>query len=523
MKKRVLVPLVGILFFVLLAGALSDCARRKGHGGPVIVIGLDGATWDLLQPWIDAGDLPTLAQVQHSWAWGKLRSSSPYLSPSAWTTAVTGVNPGKHAIFDFQRRLPGQKAVVNETAASRRAQPVWNVLKTAGMRSLLLNIPMTDPPDDMGDGMCIAGFPHLDQVGYTYPPELQDKLPGYFLEHMELSLVPGKEDSLLASYKQGLQMRTRILLDWLTHERFDLLWAVFTETDRIQHTFWIFMDPEHPGYDAGQGARYGRAIHDYWVAQDRALGEILSKVGASATVLLLSDHGFAPLRYHLQLGNLLQAPGSPLTKDEARAVYSFDDADACRIYIARRGREPNVPWTAEDANRIRDKLVGLLRSTVDPRTGRPVCAEVHTGEELFTGTYAEKGPDIVVVPSPGYILVGGTPGGSPDSVIVPHTVGITAWHEMNGIYALRGPAIVPGRKDGDAGGPFALLDIVPTVLYLLNQPIPEGLDGKVLSPLIDPGYLSGHPVRTTGPLEEDFRELSPEDMKNLKNLPYIGD
>jgi len=517
--KLVFGRLLGVLLLIIFLS--PSCAERKPARAPVVVIGLDGATWELLQPWIDAGDLPTLGEIQRSWAWGELRSSIPYLSPPAWTTAVTGVNPGKHAIFDFQRRLPGQQVVVNETAASRRAQPIWNMLRDSGLRSLVLNIPMTDPPDEM-NGLCIAGFPHLDATGFTYPPELEQKLAGYELERMELHLIAGKEDSLLASYMRGIETRKRIVLDWLADESFDMIWAVFTETDRIQHTFWIFMDPENPSFDSAAAARYGGAIHDFWVAQDRALGEILAAVAPEAAVLVLSDHGFAPLRYELRLQNLLRLPESPLTEREANSVYSYDPADACRIYIARRGRDPNSPWSAEEANRIRDKVAGLLRHVADPRTGQPICAEVRTGEELFHGTYAEKGPDLVVVPSAGYLVTEGDRSGGPGAVLVPHSPTVSAWHKMNGIYALRGQAIVPGRRDGQGGRPFTLTDIVPTVLYLLDQPVPQGLDGTVMTPAIEPQHLAAHPPRTREALEEDYRELSPEELKKLKNLPYIG-
>jgi hypothetical protein len=104
----------------LLAAALLQlsaigCAPRPA--ARLVVVGLDGATWDLLEPWIQAGDLPNLKAFRDGAAWGTMTSVVPYLSPSAWTSAVTGVNPGRHGIFDFQRRLPGQRRV----AARRRS------------------------------------------------------------------------------------------------------------------------------------------------------------------------------------------------------------------------------------------------------------------------------------------------------------------------------------------------------------------------------------------------------------------
>ncbi len=515
---RLLIP--AILFLGLVVS--SGCGRRGGETGRVVVIGLDGATWDLLQPWIDRGDLPNLAALQQTSAWGELQSVVPYLSPAAWASAVTGVNPGKHAIFDFQRRMPGQAVIVNETAKSRRAQPIWNMLRPSKRRVLLLNIPMTDPPDEV-NGLFIAGFPHQDLTGYTYPPDLERKIQPYELDRLEMRLVPGREDSLLATYARCREYRKRIILDWLRNEPFDLLWAVFTGTDRIQHTFWLYADPQNPNYDPVSAQRYVQAIHDYWVEQDRALGEIMAAVGSDATLLVVSDHGFGPLRYDLRVQNLLRAPGSELSSREADGIYSLDRGDAARLYVSRRGRDPGAIWSPTEALGVRGKLAGALRRAEDPRTGGRVCETVWGSEEVFRGTYAEKGPDLVALPAEGYFLTLGDPAGDVAGPVVgPHTPQLSGWHRMNGIYAVRGPGIAPGRRGNEGDRLCSLLDIVPTVLYLLDEPIPAGLDGDLMRGLLGPDRLAKKPPRAAGPLEEDYREMTPEEMQNLRNLPYIG-
>jgi predicted AlkP superfamily phosphohydrolase/phosphomutase len=517
--------LESVAWLSLAATLLVLGCGRSGKRPQVVVIGLDGATWEILQPWIDRGDLPTLAALQRESAWGELQSSVPFLSPPAWTTAVTGVNPGKHAIYDFERRLPQSIVIVNEDAKSRRAQPVWTMLQNHARRSLLLNIPMTDPPDEVL-GLCVAGFPHLDKTGYTFPPELQQKLGDYPLDAMQMKLVPGTEDSLLAVYREALAARRRVAIDWLRNEPFDLFWMVFTDTDRIQHTFWVFMDPESPNYDPQRAARYGTAIHDYWVEQDRALGDVLAAVPAGATALVLSDHGFGPIRYDLKLQNLMRMPGSGMTAQEADGVYVLDPSDAARIYVARRGRDPGAVWSPAEARRVRDKLATLLRNTRDPRTGASVCERVMTNEDLFHGTYAEKGPDLVVLPAAGYFMTFGESNavaGAP--AIVPHGPLLSAWHRMNGIYAWKGPGIAPGRRDGDGEHVYSLLDVAPTVLYMLDEGIPYGLDGTLMRAVIDPALLAKRPPASAPALEEDIRERTPEELeqiKKLESLPYVG-
>lgn len=509
---------------VLLLAALlvSGCGGEAPPKGKLVVIGLDGATWELLQPWIDRGDLPTLASLQENWAWGELQSSVPYLSPPAWTTAVTGVNPGKHAIFDFQRRLPDQSAIVNETAKSRRAQPIWNMLAPSDRRVLLMNIPMTDPPDPV-NGLFIAGFPHGDHVGFTHPPELEERLHDYVLDELQIKLVEQREDSLIAVYHHDIDVRKGIVLDWLANEPFDLMYVVFTATDRIQHTFWGFTDKESPHWNDARAARFGNAMHDLWVAVDRALGEILAQIGPEVTTMVLSDHGFGPIRYDLKVKNLLAAPDAGFTEREIGSIYSLDPNDGSRLYVARKGRDPNAPLDIQKATDVRRRLVELLRNATDPATGQKICEAVWVNEKLFSGTYAELGPDVLVLPARGYFLVlGDLEPDAADPYVVPHTDKITAWHRMNGIYAMNGPAIRRGKRNGDGERLYSLIDLVPTMLYTMDEPIPEGLDGELMRGVIDPAQLQAKPPTTCGPLEEDYREMTPEEIQNLRNLPYIG-
>ena len=511
----------------IVAGTLLLALSQVHCGGSapetrVIVIGLDGATWELIQPWIDQGDLPTLADIQSRGAWGELQSVVPYLSPSAWTTAITGVNPGKHGIFDFQRRLPNQSIIVNETAKNRRAQPIWKALSANGKRVLIMNVPMTDPPDEV-NGLMIAGFPHMDEEGYTHPFELAERIQPYDLDDMQMKLEAGDEDSLLNVYYTSMEQRKRITLDWLTNEPFDLMWVVFTATDRIQHTFWMFSDPQNPHYDPERAARYGNAMHDFWVEVDQTLQEILAAVGPENYVMMLSDHGFGPLRQDLLVQEYLRRGDGPLDENEVGSIYCLDKGDASRLYITRRGRDPQAPWSPEEALAIRERLVRELETARDPVTGDRLVEAVWTSDELFVGTYAELGPDVVALPSVGNFMVYGdteAEGGEP--YVRPHGPLLSGWHEMNGIYTLTGPDIRPGRRDREEGRLYSLIDIVPTVLYLLGEPVPMGLDGRVMESVILPERLERRPPESAPPWDEDYREMTPEELENLKNLPYIG-
>ena len=218
---------------LLLAGCSS------GPSPKLFVIGLDGATWDLIEPWIEAGELPNLKALRDESAWGTMNSVIPYLSPPAWTSAVTGVNPGRHGIYDFQRKIPdpdGAVRIVNETAKSRRSPPIWNMVRGSGLRVGIVNIPMTDPPDEV-NGVMIGGMPHLDQDGYAYPDELEAEIEadGYLTDAMSMKLPEGEEDAVFQQYWDTLQERWKLVRRLYTEAEYDLFWVVFTGTDRMQH------------------------------------------------------------------------------------------------------------------------------------------------------------------------------------------------------------------------------------------------------------------------------------------------
>jgi len=501
----------------------SGCGTA-GDGGRVLVIGLDGATWDLLDPWIEAGDLPNLAAFREESAWGDLMSVRPYLSPPAWTSAVTAVNPGRHGIFDFQRRIPGPVMnVIQETSASRAATPLWTMLKGHGLRSAYVNIPMTDPPDEV-DGVMISGFPHVDKGGWTYPRRLQDEFPDYILDAMEMNVPEGKEDSVLTEIHSVLEARWRLVKDLYAREPWDLFWAVFTQTDRIQHTFWGYMDPPDPRIGAERAAPYRNAVHDLWVRVDEILGEFLGMVDPGTTVVLMSDHGFGAIRRELRvLPYVRRQTASQVLRERASEVYTLDPSDATRLYVRVQGRDPGAVLDAKEQGETLDELKRVLETAVDDTMGRRVVEGVWPREEIYRGAMARKGPDLTALAADGYFLVKGDPEGE-GPAIGPVGMNLSGWHRMNGLYAIRGDHVVPGRRDAQGTRPYNLMDVTPTLLYLLDQRVPAGLDGKVMTGILDPGFVSGQPVRQGPPLPELTEDDLPDsvDVEGLQNLPYIG-
>lgn len=501
---------------VLLA---AGCARTPPS--KLVVIGLDGASWDLLEPWIQAGDLPNLKAFRDDASWGTMMSVVPYLSPTAWTSAVTGVNPGRHGIFDFQRRLPGQPAIVTETAKSRRSPPIWNLLRGTGRTVAAINIPMTDPPDEV-DGVMVAGFPHLDHEGFAYPPELEArcKSMGYLLDEMEMRLPDGEEEELLAGYRLAREKRWELTKQLYAEKEYDLFWVVFTGVDRIQHLYWVFDDPKNPKYDPAKAAQFAGTMRKFWMEQDRLLGEFFAAIRPGTTVLIISDHGFGPIRRELRVGNWLRSPVSGFSSEQAADIFALDASDAARLYVRTPGRDPGGARGPGEVLALRDRLSAALLATRDPETGEKPVEAVYPAEQVFVGKYAEKGPDLTALPSNGYYIgLGDLPAGFKLPNYGPLSSTVSGWHHMEGIFLVRGPKAAP---PGKAAQVYNLLDVTPTCLYLLERPLPQDFDGKIMESVVAPALLRKRPPVYKGLLNEEDRPLTPEEQKALKNLPYVG-
>ena len=267
----------------------------------VLVVGLDGATFDLLRPWMEGGSLPNLAAIVRDGASGELQSTIPPNSAPAWTSFMTGMNPGKHGVYGFTRVDPREGyAIKVSSGADRRAQTVYQLLTEQGRRSIVLNVPMTYPPDPI-DGLVVTGIdtPGLESQ-FTYPPELRDEIfrlvPDYILDVRSWGVmaVGERRAHILDDILRMVDTRKRLALHLMRTQPWDLFTIVFTATDRVQHFFWRFLDPTHPLYDPIEAPKYHDAILRVYRQIDQALGEMLACCGDETTVIVMSDHGFGP-------------------------------------------------------------------------------------------------------------------------------------------------------------------------------------------------------------------------------------
>jgi hypothetical protein len=235
--------------------------------------------------------------------------------------------------------------------------------------------------------------------------------------------------------------------------------------------------------------------------------------------LILSDHGFGPIRRELRVGNWLRTPEARLGEGEIEDIFALDKSDAARLYIREPGRDPGGRLSPAERAALQGKLSAGLAATVDPANGRKPVEAVYPQDKVFVGKWAEKGPNLSVLPSYGYFIsLGDMDTGFKLPPYGNVLLTLSGWHRMNGIYLLRGP----GARSGHLEASVSLLDVAPTCLYLLGRPLPQDFDGKIMSPVLQDAWVRGHKASYQGRLSEENRPLTPEEQRALKNLPYVG-
>jgi predicted AlkP superfamily phosphohydrolase/phosphomutase len=528
----------------------------------VMVIGWDGATFDIVRPLIAQGRMPVLARFMVQGASGRLESTIPAVTPVAWTTMTTGCNPGKHGIFDGHQLDPVSGRVRFASAAMRKVPPIWSLLSGAGKRTAVLNVPVTYPPDRV-NGVLIPGmFAPPGAPDAIYPADFGRAFEKRFGRHADSP--PKFDDPLryLHSLLTGVEHRCAMVEHLLDREPWDFLFAVFMETDRVQHFFWKYRDPAHPRH-----AELGDAIERVYQALDTALGRIMDTAGSGVTFALVSDHGAGPLhtgvflnRWLMDNGLLaLTEPVETMMRPERRsALGSLARKAAVRLGLTDRVRAADdlnnrfrsaIDWDATLAysdgmgggihfNHARldaagrDELTfaihnGLL--DLKGPNGDAVITAVARREDVYAGPEVPGAPDLLVECAPGYqvyapheFLLHGA--GDPASLFVSHP-----WcgrHERYGLFLLHGPGVRPGADFDEC----AMIDVTPTLLALMHGPIPAYMDGTPVAralavPVPDPATSpAAHGAPAGDPHAGDNAPDKDQDAamkQQLKDLGYM--
>jgi predicted AlkP superfamily phosphohydrolase/phosphomutase len=494
----------------------------------VFVIGLDGATWNILKPWAEEGSLTTIKRLMEDGVSGGLESTIPPVTCPAWKCYSTGKNPGKLGVFFFFSLDMNKKRVITHTPMDIKSDEIWDYLGRKGIKCGVINMPYTFPKEI--NGFIIAGMPSEDH-DYTYPPSLEKEL-----KDMKYRVNPK-----IVFTRENLRKKVDVMKDIMSSrfrvaERYigdvDFLHVTVYYTDFLQHFLWN--DP---------------MLKEYWKHVDHEMGEFMKEVSDEDYVFVISDHGFTAMDTTFYINNWLIQHGylklkrkriTPpaetmlrivdklslrwlvqlLTPKSARINFFMKKTfDFVSIVDWKNTKAVEIGWgagviyvNAEGVERegIKKELKEELENLRDKKRGERVL-RVFEKERVYEGEFLEKAPDLILVPNPGYQVwqtIGkGLWGDCP--------FGHVAFHEMQGIFLAYGPEIKKGIKIQNA----KIYDIAPTILHIFGVPIPKDIDGRVLKEIFrEDSELAKRPVKYE---EVEEKEWIKEKIRELKMLDRI--
>ncbi len=263
-----------------------------------LVIGLDGATLDLIEPLARAGKLPHLSSLMERGAFGRLTVPMPPVTFPSWTSFMTGVNPGRHGIFDFTRRENHGYDVRFVNSSFRKSPTIWRILSDLGKRVCSLGIPGNYPPEEV-NGYTLSGFDTpvttRADASFAYPPEFADvvnKAGGFpFADFQEFSIDEGWHERAFASMCSAIDRKTELALTMIGREAFDCFMIMFGESDTVAHHFWSLHDEASPRFSADLRSRLGDCVAEIYRRLDDSVGRLVDAAKADH-VMIVSDHGF---------------------------------------------------------------------------------------------------------------------------------------------------------------------------------------------------------------------------------------
>lgn len=506
----------------------------------LLIFGIDGATWDVLNPLLADGSLPNMSRLIKEGKKGILLSSVPPDTATAWTTFQTGVNPGKHGIFDFNQYTAGSYSPTLINSGKIPLDTIWQVLSRLDRKLIVLNVPMTYPPYSI-NGSMVSGLltPSL-QSNFTFPKELSQEIIEVEKDYTIITTQQVFNRTTLERFIDKLilteEKRTKVMHHLLAKEEWDVAMIHFQSTDPLQHAVFCYLDGDHPLYDP---EKY-RVVKKLYRSIDDNIGKLLDELPSHALKAILSDHGFSSVYKTIHLNNIFIDHGWMTLKKSGirsrsllpalkliraidqkfiRGLFSFTRGARLRakvkldkfidwpqtkasmmsgwlyglVYLNCKGRDrEGIVSMGKEYEELRDSISEKLLSLKDPGTQKNVIKKVQKREELYEGEHLESAPDLIVIPEDGYEFSRSFVLKSKDAiktnVLKKDHMGV---HKREGIFVFSGNIINKESSLKEAN----IVDMFSTILYALGLPIPDYTDGRVLSELFSDAFRQNNPLK----------------------------
>jgi predicted AlkP superfamily phosphohydrolase/phosphomutase len=495
----------------------------------LLILGLDGATWNVLDPMRQRGLMPNLDAFLAQASSGTLQSIIPPVTTAAWTTMMTGCGPARHGVFDHRYYDAAEARMKVNHSGRIRVPTVWHLLSAAGRSVVSLNVPGLYPPLKLR-GIIVSGMdaPHLDAALSSAPEfsaRLKAEAPGYGLGYF-WKRAPQSLDELTTSARltaesfrgraQGGLLADRIVRDW------SVLMVQFQNLDPFQHRVWPYLNVDETGIDQPE---WNNAAAEVIRGLDRAIGQLCELAELrGAALMMVSDHGFGPCLGRIHVNRILVKAGVARLRGWAGRIgrrtrqacdhlrlwgqkrdnpaarsASFDQSvtaqypfnwkrtvafaphqdTAAMVYVncaARHGglKTAAPHMTPRQIDDARSAAASALAEARHPETGSALFPKMIATAETYQLDPTREGyPDLIALPDDPYWvrtkLTAGTSWVEPDA-------NLPGTHRLQGIIALAGAGLPIGRNLR-----ANLTDATPTILALLGLPVPAHIEGKPIA------------------------------------------
>jgi predicted AlkP superfamily phosphohydrolase/phosphomutase len=527
------------------------------------VIGLDAMSWNVIEPLISDGKLPTIKRLIENGIWGNLESCIYFFTSPAWKCYSTGKNPGKLGAIENWIFDKVEKKLSLISSLSFKSKELWDILGEHGYKCGIVNMPFAYPLKNV-NGVLVAGILSPER-GYTYPRELEKLLQKYdYRIYPKIDILVEREKALLERMEL-IKKRFLISSKLIEEFDFDFFQLVVFSTDEIQHYYWRQMEEGD--------IEYGNVINHCWELVDTEIGKLLRIINEECHIFIVSDHGATALKrvfglnIWLRLNGYLSLKHTPLKKGilniiSGNILYKFMNKkilQTIKTYFSyqtlirftqqqhsEKKREntliKNINWektkaicigqnsiyitTNKNYDIVREKIIDDIKDIKNPLTGECIVEDVKKKEEIFKGEYLDMMPDLIIVPKMGYRLFGYPLRGSTRDIWDFPRKPWSGYHKLHGTIIASGPNI----KKGKGVDKVTIYDVAPTILHIFGVPVPREIDGQVLKDIFkENSNLANksvvYEIEENHVQQKDSKYYSEEEeqliIKRLKDLGYV--
>jgi len=533
------------------------------HKNPikVLFIGIDGATWDIILPMVNNGELPNLEKLMRGGSYGVLNSMEPMSSPLLWTTMVTGKAPKEHGIEDYVVKLPDKQEPVPIGSGQRRVKALWNIVSEYGESVAFFDWWASYPAEQV-NGFIVSDRYDSGETDAIYPPSANKELAPYLevseemLDQLQISFTPFVYDPEFGEYpvvsdyhqdnRRVATLRYHLKRDlamvnsacYLIDEyQPDLVGIYLKGTDGIAHVVWKYFQPTSLTtvfeVSAEERELFGNILPQYYRWVDEQVGRLLESAEGRYTIVVASDHGFGAKEEEINyvinflladLGYTKLEKNKEVWSQTTAYVFHPDWSNQRNIYLNLEGREEEGIVPAEEAKAIQKELADTLAS-IKTKDGVSLFEKVVTNEISFK-VEGETEADIQVWVNPqikpeDILLVKGEEYPA-SNILLPR--GLSGDHAKDGIFILAGPGIIQANPLP----PAELAQIAPTILALMGYPIAKDMLAMPIIEAFNADFLEQFPLTHIStyegvtPPKISFPKQTKSDEEMIEQLRGLG-